>query len=167
MLKKGKKVLVWIFVIVVTLGLLGSSGIIALFEPPPTLTTRELAFTCTTDMATRFHIHPILSMIVEGKTLELPANIGVTPTCMHPLHTHDNTGMVHVESPEQRDFTLGDFFAVWGKPLSKEQFLTYVATSTHEIVMTVDGKPSEEFENLVLKDKQQIILEYKKIESRK
>ena|SRR3989338_876558 len=167
MTKKAKTVAVWILVIVIALGLLGSSGIIALFVPPPTLTTRELAFSCTTDAATQFHIHPSLSIVADGKKLEIPANVGVSPACLHPLHTHDNTGEVHVESPEPRDFTLGDFFAVWEKPLSRTQVLDYVATSTHEIVMTVDGQPNAEFENLVLKDKQQIVLEYKKMENKK
>lgn len=167
MTKKVKTVAVWILVIVMALGLLGSSGILSFFTGTPALTTRELAFSCTTDEATRFHIHPVLSILEEGKKVEIPANVGFSSTCLHPVHTHDNTGEIHVESPEQRDFTLGDFFAVWEKPLSKTQVLDYVATSTHEIVMTVDGQPSEEFENLVLKDKQQIVLEYKKIENRK
>jgi len=149
-------------VIIVAVGLLGSSTFISLFTNKAELTTRELAFTCTTDMATKYHIHPILSLVAEGKTIEVPSNIGVSLTCMHPLHTHDTTGEIHVESPEPRDFTLGDFFAVWERSLSKDRFLDYVATSTHEIVMTVDGKRNEEFGSLVLKDKQQIILEYKK-----
>lgn len=39
----------------------------------------------------------------------------------NPIHTHDDTGIIHIESPVKRDFTLADFFAVWNKPFSKDQ----------------------------------------------
>ena len=81
---------------------------------------------------------------------------------MHPLHTHDTTGTIHVESPEERDLTLGDFFAVWdNKPFSKDETLGNRADATHEIVMTVDGTKSDEYEKLVLRDKQEIVIEYR------
>ena len=34
------------------------------------------------------------------------------------LHTHDASGIVHIESPDKRDYTLGQFFDVWGVRLS-------------------------------------------------
>ena len=123
--------------------------------------TREVALSCTTDMATQFHIHPNLQIVINGTREEIPANIGITLSCMHPLHTHDATGKIHVESPQQRDFTLADFFAVWGKQFSKDQILDSRADASHEIVMTVDGEPSQEYENLVLKDNQQILIVYR------
>lgn len=167
MLKKSKTFLVWFLVIVFAVGLLGSTTLISLFGPKRNLSTRELAFSCTTDEATRFHIHPLLAIVAEGKNVEIPADVGESLTCLHPLHTHDNTGTIHVEAPEERDFTLGDFFAVWEKPLSKTQVLDYVADASHTLVMTVDGKPNEEFENLVLRDNEKIIIEYKKITNNK
>ncbi|HEX9235017.1 MAG TPA: hypothetical protein VF972_01920 [Actinomycetota bacterium] len=30
------------------------------------------------------------------------------------IHTHDATGIIHIESPTPRTFTLGEFFDVWG-----------------------------------------------------
>ena len=41
--------------------------------------------------------------------------------CLYWLHTHDSTGVVHIESPVQRGYTLGQFFDVWGRPLSATQ----------------------------------------------
>ena len=35
------------------------------------------------------------------------------------LHTHDRSGVIHIESPTTRDYTLGQFFGVWGVRLSK------------------------------------------------
>ncbi|HEU4655301.1 MAG TPA: hypothetical protein VFS47_15035, partial [Steroidobacteraceae bacterium] len=34
------------------------------------------------------------------------------------LHTHDNSGILHVEAPEPATFTLGQFFDIWGQPLT-------------------------------------------------
>ena len=31
-----------------------------------------------------------------------------------PIHTHDTSGIIHVESPTVRPFTLGELFDVWG-----------------------------------------------------
>jgi|ERR687887_526454 hypothetical protein len=36
------------------------------------------------------------------------------------LHTHDGTGIVHIESPIKRDFTLGQFFDIWAKKLNNQ-----------------------------------------------
>jgi hypothetical protein len=83
------------------------------------LSNREVAFLCTTDMATQFHIHPKLHIVIQGQEQVIPANVGITSTCMNHLHTHDDTGRLHVESPVRARFTLGDFFAVWEKPFTK------------------------------------------------
>ena len=58
------------------------------------------------------HIHATLSMAVDGEPLKIPANIGVTSGCLRPLHTHDESGTIHIEHPRQVDFTLGDFLRV-------------------------------------------------------
>lgn len=126
-------------------------------------TNREVALTCTTDMATEFHIHPTLEIIVNGEKQEIPPNIGVLPNCMNALHTHDAVGTIHVESPERRDFTLADFFAVWGKPFTNEEVLGYKMDETHRIKVLVDGVEVDTYENTVLKDKEKIIISYEAI----
>jgi hypothetical protein len=126
-------------------------------------TPRQVALTCTTDMATQFHIHPNLTIIINGKKQVIPADTGITPTCMYSLHTHDDTGKLHVESPVQKDFTLSDFFAVWDKVFTKDQILDMKTDAMHTIVMTVNGQTSNDYENLLLKDLDDIVIEYKKI----
>jgi hypothetical protein len=128
------------------------------------MTPRELALACNAQEYTVMHIHPHLDLLVEGKDVEVPANIGIQTLkgCLHALHTHDNSGTLHVESPVQKDFTLGDFFAVWGKAFTKDQILEYKADDTHKVTMTVNGKESTDFENLLLKDKDQIVISYDK-----
>jgi hypothetical protein len=41
--------------------------------------------------------------------------------CFAWLHTHTNDGIIHIESPVQRTFTLGNFFDVWDQPLGPDQ----------------------------------------------
>jgi hypothetical protein len=106
------------------------------------------------------HIHPVLSVTVEGQKMTIPANIGVTPTCMSPVHTHDESGTLHLEYPTQHDFTLADFFTKWGQPFDSTQLMDKKVDDQHELIMTVDGQPSTEFEKLIMKDKQQISITY-------
>ena len=84
-----------------------------------------------------FHIHAHLAIYVNGTQKLLPYGVGIVPpyqlqqTATGPfvaggskyywLHTHDETGVIHIESPVQRTFTLGNFFDVWKQPLSASQ----------------------------------------------
>ncbi len=123
-------------------------------------TTREMALICTTDMATEFHIHSHLQIVINGQALTLAEGIGIKSGCMNPLHTHDATGKIHVESPEKRDFTLADFFAVWGKTFTKDQILEYKVDDKHSIQQTVNGKVVDDYENTILRDGDQIVISY-------
>jgi hypothetical protein len=68
-----------------------------------------------------FHIHQHLSIYAHGKAVLVPALIGIPlmGNCLYWVHTHTPDGLIHVESPIYRDFYLGDFFDVWGQPLSR------------------------------------------------
>ena len=71
-----------------------------------------------------------------GKQKTVPYGIGIadpqlqpglgTPfvaagSCFSWLHTHAADGIIHIESPVKRTFTLGNFFDIWGQPLSATQ----------------------------------------------
>jgi hypothetical protein len=125
------------------------------------LSNRELAMTCEPGgMAENYHIHPRLSIIINGTDVPIPQNVGVTAACMHPIHTHADLPNIHIEAPVQRDFILGDFFAVWGKPFSKDQILEHTSNDTHTIRMTVNGAVVDTYENQVLRDKDEIVIYY-------
>ncbi len=123
-------------------------------------TNRQVALSCTTDMATQFHIHPHLEIIINGQTQEIPANIGIGISCMNALHTHDNSGTIHVESPEKRDFTLADFFAVWNKTYNKNQILDYKVDQAHVIREAANGREVKDYQNTILRDNDQIVISY-------
>lgn len=127
-------------------------------------TTREIALTCDPDMAQGFHIHSILEIRANGEAMEVPTDIGVEETCMTVLHTHTPDGVIHVESPEKRDFTLADFFAVWKQPFSKDELLGYRVDATHRIRVTVDGYEVDTYENTVLRDGERIVISYETIQ---
>ena len=61
------------------------------------------------NISTHIHVH------IEG--MDIPKNIGISPGCFMPLHTHDTTGWIHLESSTPREFTLRQFFEIWGKPI--------------------------------------------------
>lgn len=123
-------------------------------------TNRQLLAECTTDMATQFHIHPHLEITILGQKQVIPANIGITNGCMKSIHTHDDSGKIHVESPEKRDFTLDDFFWVWQKTFSKEQILDSKADATHVIKETINGQEVQDYQNTILRDQDQIVISY-------
>jgi hypothetical protein len=57
-------------------------------------------------------------------------------SCLYWLHSHTPDGVIHMESPEQRSFTLGNYFDVWGQPLSASQ----VGPAKGTVTAFVDGK---------------------------
>jgi hypothetical protein len=68
------------------------------------------------------HIHAHLDVLVDGQTVTVPANIGIDTRrgTISPLHTHDASGVIHIESPVQRQFSLGEFFSEWLVSLSAD-----------------------------------------------
>jgi len=69
------------------------------------------------------HYHAHLTLLRDGKPVTVPALIGIDiqHQCLYWLHTHDPTGIMHIESPDTRTYTLGQFFDVWHQPLSRTQ----------------------------------------------
>lgn len=57
-------------------------------------------------------------------------------SCFYWLHTHTEDGVIHVESPDQRTFTLGALFDLWGQPLSSSQ----VGSETGPVIAYLNGQ---------------------------
>jgi hypothetical protein len=91
---------------------------------------------CSTSEQTLFHIHAHLSVFVNGSARQVPAGIGIpgaraiatargpfvsSGTCFYWLHTHAADGIIHIESPVHRAYTLGEFFDEWRQPLGPGQ----------------------------------------------
>jgi hypothetical protein len=89
------------------------------------------------------HTHQHLDVYVHGKHVVVPAGIGFDAQLrfLSPLHTHDPTGIIHVESPTVRAFTLGQFFGVWGVRFTKSCIGGYCTKGTNVLRVYVNGKP--------------------------
>lgn len=107
------------------------------------------------------HIHQHLDLYVEGRHLTVPAGIGIGQTFISPLHTHDVSGVMHVESERPRTFTLGEFFGVWGVPLSSSQVGGLKAGAGKQLRAWVDGKEfSGDPSTIELASHQEIVVAY-------
>lgn len=95
-----------------------------------------------------YHVHAHLSILLNGEALSIPGHVGIvelTPTteCHYPVHTHDRTGMIHLHGTEPTDFTLGQFFAIWGQPLERNNVAGHVGLPA--VVYVVDDGVASEY----------------------
>jgi hypothetical protein len=99
-----------------------------------------------------YHIHAHLAVFDHGASRAIPAGVGIPGAlvqqsqygpvvgqgkCFYWLHTHTTDGVLHIESPTTRVYTLGNFFDEWGQPLTATQ----VATTKGTVTAFVNGKP--------------------------
>lgn len=115
---------------------------------------------------TAVHYHAHLAILYHGTPVTVSANIGIpnNQSCIYWLHTHDDTGVIHVEAPKAKakDFTLGDFFKVWNEPLSQTQVTTIKLAPDDKLVTYIDGKRQPDgFDPNTIKitEHEQIVLE--------
>lgn len=54
-------------------------------------------------------------------------------TCLYPLHVFEADNIIHVDAPTNRTYTLGEFFDIWGQPLSQTQVADYQSDITHPL----------------------------------
>ncbi len=102
------------------------------------------------------HIHAKLKILVDGVEVKVPANIGILPDGrMRVIHTHDETGVIHIESPKPAEFTLGDFLKIWGKNLTSECFDKYCG----KVRVAANGVELEDPLNYVLRDGDELAIE--------
>ena len=98
---------------------------------------------CDAMEGNRLHIHQHLLILDHGKPVHIPENVGQRPEfqCLYWLHTHTPDGIIHIEAPMNRTFTLGDFFNVWGQPLSRTEAASARAKKGQRLRVWVNGKP--------------------------
>jgi hypothetical protein len=127
------------------------------------LRLRAIGFEPLTEEGKVVHIHQHLDLYVDGKQVTVPAQIGIDAGggFISDLHTHDESGLLHVESPTQRDFTLGEFFSVWGLPLSARCIGDRCETGAKQLRVWVDGdEVTQDPTRIVLAEHQEIAIAY-------
>jgi hypothetical protein len=116
--------------------------------------------------ANHFHVH--IGIWLDGNAVTVPAGIGVgrpwgviangfiaTGSCFAWIHTHDTSGVVHIFTQVGKSYSLGQMFAVWGRPLGAGNALGY----SGPLAVLVNGRPVDgdpqsvplvNFENIAL-----------------
>jgi hypothetical protein len=121
-------------------------------SPGSTETGKVDGIQCGASEQLAYHIHAHLLVYVNGSSRALPGGIGIPGSqivqtgqgpvanggqCIYWLHTHAPDGVIHIESPTKRIYTLGNFFDEWHQPLSARA----VADAKGTVSAIVDGKP--------------------------
>jgi hypothetical protein len=108
------------------------------------------------------HWHAHLDLYVNGDPVTVPADIGFGQQAAASLHTHDETGVIHMETNQSNaQFTLGEFFDVWGLRLTSGCIGGYCNTGSDVIRAYVDGKQvAGDPRAIELKDQKEIVLTY-------
>lgn len=109
------------------------------------------------------HIHVDLQLYDRGRSVPIPSGVGMPQgsPCLYWIHTHDASGIIHIESPVKRTFDLGDFFDIWGPDLSWMAAGSLKAPRGHRLAIWVDGKPwrGSDPRNIVLRDRETIVIQ--------
>src|ERR1700682_6423838 len=108
---------------------------------------------CQTSEQIVYHIHAHLAVYTNGKARTIPEGIGIVPptqvvqtsagpfvvagTCFYWLHSHTADGIVHIASPSQRVYALGDYLDIWNQTL----IATQVGPVHGTVTAYVDGQP--------------------------
>jgi hypothetical protein len=111
------------------------------------------------------HYHAHLDVAVDGRKVVVPAYLGFVvegqQTSLAPLHTHDDTGLIHIENDVPADFLLGQVFVEWGVRFTRDCLGPYCAGNGKELAVFVNGKRyAGDPTRLVLKSHQEIAVEY-------
>ena len=150
----------------VAIGILGGAAAlgVGLFILFGSAFNNPFPFPCLAQEGNFLHIHPQLTIEIEGSNITIPADVGITSTCLQPMHTHDTSGIIHIEAPAYVNYTLGDFFDIWKARFGTFSFngtnhpvvfnstdiLGYKTDSTHTLALLVDGSPSTAWTSLNL-----------------
>lgn len=171
-----------ILVIIIGIVYFGFNNHVTEYQPPP-VGDLDFPFQCLSSESLYLHVHPWLVITIDGKNVTIPPGIGIknpvqeatyngepvygggANSCFEPVHTHDNSGIIHIESPTNTNYTLGNFFQIWAATYAYASFngsqrpivfnstdiLGYkVNSSSTSLKLIVDGQVSTQNGNLVL-----------------
>src|SRR6185312_12971121 len=115
----------------------------------------------------KFHIHAALHIYKDGLLVPVPADVGIITAqgFETSLHTHDVTGVIHMEAPHPVKFTLGDFFKVWGVAFGPEQVGNLRGYGGDHLHFYVNGRPLTNPAAYVLRRRDNIAIGYGPVDS--
>ena len=116
-----------------------------------------------------YHYHFQLNITINDERSEIPMNVGFELNetgeliFLHPIHTYDNSGRIHIETTRDATALLGFFFDIWEKDFTKNKILDYETDEQHIIEVKVNGNSVETYEDTILEPYIFIDIEYRQI----
>lgn len=110
--RRKKKYMMIIIPIIVAVAAAGAAGAV-LYQPPQAAAISGVE--CNRMEQLNYHVHSHLDVFVDGQERQVSGDIGrvSSPSCLYLLHTHGSDGLIHIEAPQTREFTLGQLLDVW------------------------------------------------------
>ncbi len=98
------------------------------------------------------HYHAHLQIYINGQQVPVATDVGrQDSSCIYWLHTHagipGDDGVIHVESPDNRTFTLHQFFDIWGQQLSATNLLGHKVDASHKLTVYVYAPTNQPTDN--------------------
>ncbi len=91
----------------------------------------------------KLHTHHHIDIFISGEQVTIPAEIGIGEGFISPIHTHDETSVIHVESAQVQIVTLGQFFDIWGVRFVKDCIGAYCESGDNKLRVFVNGVSNE------------------------
>ena len=106
-----------------------------------------------------FHVHAHLDVIFNGKSVTVPAGIGIRPNeCLYWLHTHDTSGVIHIEAPQVTTFTLGQFIQIWDNTPGVSKFEDLINGDTNYKVFVNGFEYKDGYDKIPLNAHDEIVI---------
>jgi len=109
---------------------------------------------------TVFHVHAHLDIFIDGKPALIPAGIGIKPNeCLYWLHTHNTSGIIHMESPKQMEFNLAQFIQVWDNTPGISPKFEELTLGAKDLKVFVNGtEVNDSFDKIILSAHEEIVI---------
>ena len=128
----------------------------------------EICYYALNGIVADHHYHLQLNITIVDSRIEIPMNIGFerdsegNAIFLHPIHTYDNSGRIHVETTKNATAKLGFFFNIWGEEFTEYKILNYTTDSEHSIEIYMNGNKINTYEETILEPYSFIEIIYKK-----
>jgi hypothetical protein len=111
------------------------------------------------------HYHAHLDINIDGERVAVPPYLGYVvengEAALAPLHTHDDSGIIHIENSVPAEFLLGQVFIEWGVRFTPDCLGPYCSGDGKELAVFVNGsRYNGDPTKLVLAKHQEIAIEY-------
>ena len=128
----------------------------------------EICYYALNGIVADHHYHLQLNITIDENRIEIPMNIGFerdsegNTIFLHPIHTYDNSGRIHVETTKNATAKLGFFFDIWGKDFTENKILNYTSDNDYIIEIYMNGNKIDTYEETILEPYSFIEIIYKR-----